>query len=160
MSARRVWRIRRSRRMAGETASGARLLRPRRRLSHPDASRAASAPIAPCIASPASRSAPPGRGSWAWVARADGERASDILLDLPLLPARRRIAEIGLEQKVADHGRESCVDLALLSAPDLVDGGSHIIVRCRAAARRPRRGRRGYGRRTASHGSAADRPGE
>ena len=28
----------------------------------------------------------------------------DVLLDLPLLPTRRRIAEIGLEQEVADHG--------------------------------------------------------
>ena len=60
-------------------------------------------------------------------ARADGGHASDVLLDLPLLPARRRIAEIGFEQEVADHGREPRVDLALLTAADLVDRGSHII---------------------------------
>src|SRR6202142_2465332 len=29
---------------------------------------------------------------------------------------------------MADHGREPCVDLALLAAADLVDGGSHIVV--------------------------------
>ena len=52
----------------------------------------------------------------------------DVLLDLPLLPAGRRIAELGLEQEVADHGREARVDLALLAAADLVDGGSHVVV--------------------------------
>src|SRR6185437_2719910 len=51
---------------------------------------------------------------------------SDLVLDLALLPAGGRIAELRLEQEVADHGREARVDLALLSAPDLVDGGSHI----------------------------------
>ena len=52
----------------------------------------------------------------------------DVLLDLPLLPAGRRIAELGLEQEVADHGREARVDLPLLAAPDPVDGGSHVVV--------------------------------
>ena len=52
----------------------------------------------------------------------------DVLLDLPLLPAGRRIAELGLEQVVADHGREARVDLALLAAADLVDGGAHVVV--------------------------------
>ena len=52
----------------------------------------------------------------------------DVLLDLPLLPAGRRIAELGLEQEVADHGREARVDLALLAAADLVDGGAHVVV--------------------------------
>ena len=51
----------------------------------------------------------------------------NVLLDLPLLPTGRRIAELGLEQEVADHGREARVDLALLAAPDLVDGGPHIV---------------------------------
>ena len=55
-------------------------------------------------------------------------RVLDVLLDLPLLPAGGRIAELGLEQEVADHGREPCVDLALLAAADLVDGGAHVVV--------------------------------
>ena len=52
----------------------------------------------------------------------------DVLLDLPLLPAGSRIAELRLEQKVADHGWSSARDLALSSAADLVDGSSHIVV--------------------------------
>ena len=55
-------------------------------------------------------------------------RVLDVLLDLPLLPAGGRVAELGLEQEVADHGREAGVDLTLLSATDLVDGGSHVVV--------------------------------
>ena len=58
----------------GKLHQAPRLLRPRRRRSRPVASRAASGPTAPGIASPASRSAPPGRGSSAWAARADGGR--------------------------------------------------------------------------------------
>ena len=52
----------------------------------------------------------------------------DVLLDLPLLPAGRRIAELRLEQEVADHGCEPCVDLAVLAAADLVDRGAHVVV--------------------------------
>ena len=52
----------------------------------------------------------------------------DVLLDLPLLPAGGRIAELGLEQEVADHGREAGVDLPLLAATDLIDGGLHVVV--------------------------------
>src|SRR3984885_15271319 len=55
-------------------------------------------------------------------------RVPDVFLDLPLLPAGSRIAELRLEQEVADHGLEARVDLALLSAADLVDGSSHIVV--------------------------------
>src|ERR1700683_996037 len=52
----------------------------------------------------------------------------DILLDLPLLPPGSRIAELRLEQEVADHGCEPRVDLTLLSAANLADGSSHIVV--------------------------------
>ena len=52
----------------------------------------------------------------------------DVLLDLPFLPTGSRIAELGLEQEVADHGREPRVDPALLAAANLIDGGSHIVV--------------------------------
>src|ERR1700722_12917078 len=51
----------------------------------------------------------------------------DVLLDLPLLPAGSWIAELRLEQEVADHGCEPCVDLAVLAAPDLVDRGAHVM---------------------------------
>ncbi len=47
----------------------------------------------------------------------------DVLLDQPLLPAGGWIAELGLEQEVADHGREARVDLALLAAADEGEGG-------------------------------------
>src|SRR5450432_556965 len=52
----------------------------------------------------------------------------DVLLDLPLLPSGGRIAELRLEQEMADHGSEPCVDLAVLAAADLVDGSAHIVV--------------------------------
>ena len=42
-------------------------------------------------------------------------RVPDVLLDLPLLPSGGWIAELGLEQEVADHRREARVDLAFLS---------------------------------------------
>lgn len=51
-----------------------------------------------------------------------------VLLDLPLLPAGSRVAELGLEQEVADHGREADVDLAVLATADFVDGRLHIVV--------------------------------
>jgi len=49
-----------------------------------------------------------------------------VLLDLPLLPAGRRIAELGLEQEVADHGREARVDLAVLADEDRLDRRLHV----------------------------------
>jgi hypothetical protein len=52
----------------------------------------------------------------------------DVLLDLPFLPARRRIAELGLEQEVADHRREARIDPPLLATPDPVHGRPHIVV--------------------------------
>ena len=55
-------------------------------------------------------------------------RVPDVLLDLPLLPTGGRIAELGLEQEVADHRREARVDLAFLSPPDFIDRRAHVVV--------------------------------
>ena len=55
-------------------------------------------------------------------------RILDVLLDLPLLPARGRIAELGFVEVVAGHGREAGVDLTVLAAADLVDRRAHIVV--------------------------------
>ena len=55
-------------------------------------------------------------------------RILDVLLDLSLLPAGRRIAELGFEEVVAGHRHEADVDVALLAAPDLVDRCPHIVV--------------------------------
>src|SRR3546814_11336002 len=55
-------------------------------------------------------------------------RILDVLLDLAFLPSRCRITELGFEQIMADHREEASVDVALLAAPDLVDGGAHLVV--------------------------------
>src|ERR1700733_8839019 len=55
-------------------------------------------------------------------------RVLDVFLDLPLLPTGSRIAELRLEQEVADHGCKPCVDLAVLAAPDFVDRSAHVVV--------------------------------
>ena len=52
----------------------------------------------------------------------------NILLDLSLLPARGRIAELGFEQKVADHGLETGVDVPGLAFPDSIHRRLHIVV--------------------------------
>lgn len=51
----------------------------------------------------------------------------DILLDLTLLPARSRIAEIRLEKIMAGHCSEPGIDLPRLPRPDLVDSGPHVV---------------------------------
>src|SRR5262249_5653089 len=48
-------------------------------------------------------------------------RILHVLLDLSLLPAGRRIAELGLEEIVAGHRLEANVDVTILAAADLVD---------------------------------------
>ncbi len=52
----------------------------------------------------------------------------DVLLDLSLLPARGRIAKLGLEQIVTGHGREAGIDLAFLAAADPVDRCAHVVI--------------------------------
>jgi len=55
-------------------------------------------------------------------------RVLDVLLDLPLLPARRRITELRLEDIVAGHGEEAEVDLPLLAPADAIDRCLHVVV--------------------------------
>ena len=52
----------------------------------------------------------------------------NVLLDLSLLPARGRIAELGLEQILAGHGREAGIDLSFLAAADPVHRRAHVVV--------------------------------
>jgi hypothetical protein len=52
----------------------------------------------------------------------------NVLLDLPLLPAGSRIAELGIEEIMAGHGQETGVDLAVFATSDLVDGGPHVVI--------------------------------
>lgn len=52
----------------------------------------------------------------------------DILLDLSLLPARRGIAELWLEQVMAGHCLEANVDIPLLAGADLVYGSAHVVI--------------------------------
>ena len=51
-----------------------------------------------------------------------------VLLHLALLPAGGGVAEVGLEQKVAGHGAETRIDLALLAPADLIHRGLHVVV--------------------------------
>ncbi|SJM32661.1 TnpA8 (fragment) [Mesorhizobium delmotii] len=52
----------------------------------------------------------------------------DILLDLPLLPARGRIAELGLEEIVAGHSLEAGIDLTILATADPIDRRAHVVI--------------------------------
>jgi len=51
-----------------------------------------------------------------------------VLLDLSLLPAGCRIAELGFEEIVAGHRLEADIDVAILAAANLVDRGLHVVV--------------------------------
>jgi hypothetical protein len=55
-------------------------------------------------------------------------RILHVLLDLPILPARRRIAEHRLEHIMVRHRKEAHVDLSLLPTTDAVDRSAHVIV--------------------------------
>jgi len=51
-----------------------------------------------------------------------------VLLYLPLLPSRGRIAELGIEQVMAHHGAEAQVHVAQLAAPNPIHRGLHVVV--------------------------------
>ena len=51
-----------------------------------------------------------------------------VLLDLPFLPARCRVAELRLEDVVAGHRQEPRVDPPDLAPADPVNGGLHVFV--------------------------------
>lgn len=53
---------------------------------------------------------------------------ADIILDLPLLPFCRRIAELRLIDIVVCHGEEAHVDLALLTPANTIHRRAHVIV--------------------------------
>ena len=66
---------------------------------------------------------------------------SDVLFNLTLLPSRRRIAKIRVEQIMTGHRRKARVNLPLLAGADTIDGGAHIVVNpaSRHAAQNPER---------------------
>ncbi len=55
-------------------------------------------------------------------------RILNILLDLPLLPTRRRIAELRLEDIMVRHGEKPQVDPPFLAATDAIHRRPHIVV--------------------------------
>ena len=54
-------------------------------------------------------------------------RILDVPLDLPFLPTRGRVAELGLKQIMARHRPEPRVDLPGLARTDPIDRGPHVI---------------------------------
>ncbi len=52
----------------------------------------------------------------------------NILLDLPLLPAGRRITELGRKHVVVRHRLEADIDLTLFAAADAIDCGAHVVI--------------------------------
>ena len=68
-------------------------------------------------------------------------RILDVLLDLSLLPAGSRVAELWLEQVMAGHGREPGVDLPRLASANPIDCGLHVVEdpALRHAAQHPER---------------------
>ena len=72
-----------------------------------------------------------------------------ILFHLTLFPARGRIAELGLEQVMAGHGREPGVDLPGLARADPVDRSLHVVED--AATRHPAQNPERLGHRVEQH---------
>ena len=55
-------------------------------------------------------------------------RILHVLLDLPLLPTRRRITKLSIKEVVTCHRQEPGIDLALLADPHAINGCAHVVV--------------------------------
>ena len=51
-----------------------------------------------------------------------------VLLNLALLPAGCRVAELGFEQIVTDHGSKTLVHIPLLALADFIHSGLHVVI--------------------------------
>lgn len=67
-----------------------------------------------------------------------GDGCPDVLLDLPLLPARGDLEQLGVKQIVAYHRAEPRVGLAHLAGAPPVNGGPHVVVNTAAWNAAPR----------------------
>ncbi len=53
---------------------------------------------------------------------------TNVLLNLTLLPSRRRVAELWSKHIVIGHGQKAHVDLPFFATPDTVNRSAHIVV--------------------------------
>ena len=147
MSARRAWRIRKTRRIAWEAASDVGLLPPRRQRSfRMRAVRGLRPKLRVARLQPVVQRRQRGKGR-SWLPEPIAS-VLDVFLDLPLLPPGRRKWLTVAEKRV--------LTWRSLPRPTLSTAVRNCR-RCPAAARRPKHERRSCGRRTASRGSAAGR---
>ena len=83
---------------------------------------------------------------------------ADLVLDLPLLPARRRRARHRLDQMVRAHLQKAAIILARLANEDRLHRRLHVVVNAAPANPADRRRTPCRGRRTPVPGSRGSRP--